>query len=119
MDRGDSAHERRWRGATERHCGGSREAIKTRSNMNDFSSDETEKGPPLHTHSLREFEQLFLYVARQLASHGFLLHSVSEAATLERQCGAGLSGQSAVPYRSVDILTSCSYPSSTERGHNG
>ncbi|KAL6486075.1 hypothetical protein MHYP_G00054670 [Metynnis hypsauchen] len=40
-----------------RHCGGSREAVKTRSNMNDFSSDETEKGPPLHTHSLREFEQ--------------------------------------------------------------
>ncbi|KAB5539673.1 hypothetical protein PHYPO_G00091720 [Pangasianodon hypophthalmus] len=41
-----------------RHCNGNKEAIpKSRTHMNDFSSDETEKGPPLQTHSLREFEK--------------------------------------------------------------
>ncbi|MCJ8743520.1 hypothetical protein PDJAM_G00094900 [Pangasius djambal] len=41
-----------------RHCNENREAIpKSRTHMNDFSSDETGKGPPLQTHSLREFEK--------------------------------------------------------------
>ncbi|XP_060773421.1 myomegalin isoform X2 [Neoarius graeffei] len=42
-----------------RHSNGNSEAIpKSRTHMNEFSSDETEKGPPLlQTHSLREFEK--------------------------------------------------------------
>ncbi|KAG7316780.1 hypothetical protein KOW79_020321 [Hemibagrus wyckioides] len=41
-----------------RHCTGNREDIpKSRTQMNDLSSGETEKGPPLQSHSLREFEK--------------------------------------------------------------
>ncbi|KAG5276264.1 hypothetical protein AALO_G00129910 [Alosa alosa] len=41
-----------------RHYGGNREGRpKSMVDMSDLSCEETDKGPPLHTHSLREFEQ--------------------------------------------------------------
>ncbi|GLD67212.1 CDK5 regulatory subunit-associated protein 2-like protein, partial [Lates japonicus] len=55
---------RRWRGnrchqsGTERHCGAEKRARpKSIGPMMDFSCDETDKGPPVQMHSLREFEQ--------------------------------------------------------------
>ncbi|KAJ8409485.1 hypothetical protein AAFF_G00228860 [Aldrovandia affinis] len=46
-----------WRSTVRESVGDRGDGSRSMSHMTDFSSEESEKGPPLQTHTLREFEQ--------------------------------------------------------------
>ncbi|KAK5869443.1 hypothetical protein PBY51_024159 [Eleginops maclovinus] len=57
-----------------RHCSAEKRARpKSIGPMMDFSCDETDKGPPVQMHSLREFEQIYSPVAIQQRQKAVLL----------------------------------------------
>ncbi|KAI1882917.1 hypothetical protein AGOR_G00239830 [Albula goreensis] len=51
------SQDQAWRGTVREYVGVRGDVSRNTGHMTDFSSEETEKGPPLQTHTLREFEQ--------------------------------------------------------------
>ncbi|KAG7457198.1 hypothetical protein MATL_G00243970 [Megalops atlanticus] len=51
------SQDQSWRGTVREFAGDKEEVTRNLCHVTDFLSEETEKGPPLQTHTLREFEQ--------------------------------------------------------------